>query len=198
MSNDDLRDLGPPDESFDRPIPPGADLSVSCFTGPMQRAMRRNQQQNTLKRMALALLMGALAATAAAEEAKIDFQLLPPPRNIRLSEGHSNTVIRSTQEWIDWLGNLPDGVENLPTIDFERYTVLVINAGYRTNGPFEIKIESITDTGNEIRVQVSVTGPAPCPRAPEAGQYFAIVLIPQTDKPIHFNMSSRGSDCSRK
>ena len=187
-----------PGRSFDHTPPPGADLSVSSFTWPMQRPMRCKQQQNTLRRVALALLLGALAATAAADEAKIDFQLLPPPRNIRLSEGHSNTVIRSTQEWIDWLGNLPDGVENLPTIDFERYTVLVINAGYRTNGPFEIKIESITDTGNEIRVQVSVTGPAPCPRAPEAGQYFAIVLIPQTDKPIHFNMSSRGSDCSRK
>jgi hypothetical protein len=160
--------------------------------------MRRKQQHNTLRRMALALLVGLLGATAAAEEAKIDFQLLPPPRNIRLSDGHSNTVIRSTQEWIDWLGNLPEGVENLPTIDFDRYTLLVINAGYKTNGPFEIKIGSIIDTGNEVRVRISVTGPSPCPRAPEAGQYFAMAVIPQTDKPIQFDMSSSGSNCPRK
>jgi hypothetical protein len=160
--------------------------------------MRRKQQHNTLRRMALALLVGLLGATAAAEEAKIDFQLLPPPRNIRLSDGHSNTVIRSTQEWIDWLGNLPEGVENLPTIDFDRYTLLVINAGYKANGPFEIKIGSITDTGNEVRVRISVTGPSPCPRAPEAGQYFAMAVIPQTDKPIQFDMSSSGSNCPRK
>jgi hypothetical protein len=160
--------------------------------------MRRKQQHNTLRRMALALLVGLLGATAAAEEAKIDFQLLPPPRNIRLSDGHSNTVIRSTQEWIDWLGNLPEGVENLPSIDFDRYTLLVINAGYKTNGPFEIKIGSITDTGNEVRVRISVTGPSPCPRAPEAGQYFAMAVIPQTDKPIQFDMSSSGSNCPRK
>jgi len=166
--------------------------------GILQRPMRRNQQQNTLRRVALALLIGALAAIAAADEAKIDFQLLLPPRNIRLYDGHSNTVIRSTQEWSDWLGNLPEGVENLPSIDFERYTLLVINAGYKTNGPFEIKINSISDTGNEIHVRVSVTGPAQCPQAPQAGQYFAMVLIPQTDKPVQFDMSSSGSNCSRK
>ncbi len=148
--------------------------------------------------MALALLMVALAATAAAEGAKIEFKVLPPPRNIRLSDGHSNTVIRSAQEWSDWLGNLPEGVENLPTIDFERYTLLVINAGYKTNGPYAIKINSITDTGNEIHVRISVTGPAPCPQAPEAAQYFAMVIIPQTDKPIQFDMSSSGSNCPRR
>lgn len=160
--------------------------------------MRGNQRQNSLKQMALALLIGLLGASAAADEAKIDFQVLPPPRNIRLSDGHSNTVIRSAQEWSDWLGNLPEGIENLPSIDFERYTLLVINAGYKTNGPFEIKIGSITDTGNEVRVRVAVTGPAACPPAPEAGQYFAMVLIAQTDKPVQFDMSSSGSSCPRK
>src|SRR5271168_4247733 len=101
--------------------------------------MRCKQPQNTFWRVALALLAGVLAATAAADEAKIDFQVLPPPSNIRLSDGHSNTVIRSTQEWSDWLGDLPEGVENLPTIDFDRYALLVINAGYKTNGPVQIK-----------------------------------------------------------
>ena len=160
--------------------------------------MRRDQRPSTLRRVALALLMGAFAATAAADEAKMEFQVLPPPRNVRLSDGHSNTVIRSTQEWSDWLGDLPEGVENLPTIDFGRYTLLVINAGYKTNGPFEIKINSITDAGNEVHVRVTVTGPAQCPQAPETGQYFAMVLIPQTDKPVHFDMSSIGGNCSRK
>jgi hypothetical protein len=148
--------------------------------------------------LALALLTAALAAGAAADEAKIDFQLLPLPRNVRLSDNHSNTVIRSVQDWSDWLGNLPEGVENLPSIDFERYTLIVINAGYKTNGPYEIKINSITDVGNDIRVRVTVTGPAPCPPAPEAGQYFAMVIIAQTDKPVQFDMSSSGSSCPRK
>jgi len=150
------------------------------------------------RRPALALLIGLLAASAAADEAKIDFQLLPLPRNVRLSDRHSNTVVRSPQEWNDWLGNLPEGVENLPTIDFDRYTLIVINAGYKTNGPFEIKINSITDAGNEVRVHVTVTGPVPCPPAPVAGQYFAMVVIAQTDKPVQFDMSSSGSSCPRK
>jgi hypothetical protein len=150
------------------------------------------------RRPALALLIGLLAASAAADEAKIDFQLLPLPRNVRLSDRHSNTVVRSPQEWNDWLGNLPEGVENLPTIDFDRYTLIVINAGYKTNGPFEIKINSITDAGNEVRVRVTVTGPVPCPPAPVAGQYFAMVVIAQTDKPVQFDMSSSASRCPRK
>jgi hypothetical protein len=162
------------------------------------RPMRRNHIHDTLKQMALALLIGLLAGTAAAQEGKIDFQLLPRPENIKLSDSHSNAVIRSTQEWINWAGNLPDGAENLPTIDFERYTLLVINAGYKTNGPYEIKFDSITDTGNEVRVRVAVTGPAPCPRTPEAGQYFAMVLIPHTDKPIQFDVSNSGSSCPHK
>jgi hypothetical protein len=74
----------------------------------------------------------------------------------------------------------------------------VINAGYKTNGPFEIKINSITDAGNEVRVRVTVTGPVPCPPAPVAGQYFALVVIAQTDKPVQFDMSSSGSSCPRK
>jgi hypothetical protein len=150
------------------------------------------------RRLALALLIGLLGASAAADEAKIDFQLLPLPRNVRLSDSHSNTVIRSPQEWNDWLGNLPEGVENLPSVDFDRYTLIVINAGYKTNGPFEIKINSITDAGNEVRVRVTVTGPVPCPPAPVAGQYFAMVVIAQTDKPVQFDMSSSGSSCPRK
>ena len=150
------------------------------------------------RRLALALFIGLLGAGAAADEAKLDFQLLPLPRNVRLSDSHSNTVIRSTQEWSDWLGNLPEGVENLPTIDFDRYTLIVINAGYKTNGPYEIKVNSIIDASNEVRVRVTVTGPVPCPSAPVAGQYFAMVLIPQTDKPVQFDMSSSGSSCPRK
>jgi hypothetical protein len=161
----------------------------------IDRPTRLNHDAKTLRPLAIALITLVLAATAIAQAGKIDFQMLVIPSNLNISDGHSNFVIRSAQDWIAWINNLPDVVENLPTIDFERYTLLVVNAGYKAHGPFVVKFESVTETDNEVRVQVSVTGPVSCPQASESAHYAAMALIPHTDKPIQFDVSSRGSDC---
>lgn len=148
-----------------------------------------------LKPLSIVLLTLMLAAAATAQDGKVDFQVLPLPRNLGLSDGRSNFVIRSAQDWDAWLNNSPDAVEPLPTIDFERYTLLVANAGFKAHGPVVVKFDSITDTGNEVRVHVSVTSPESCPREPESGHYAAMALIPHTDKPILFDVSNRDRDC---
>jgi hypothetical protein len=74
-----------------------------------------------------------------------------------VSESRSSAVIRSARDWNIWVSNLPDIPENLPAIDFEHYTLLVANAGYKANGPYDVKFDSVTDTGNTILVHVSHT-----------------------------------------
>ena len=124
--------------------------------------------------------------------------MLPVPSNLNVSERHSNAVIRSARDWNVWVNNLPNDVEDLPTVDFEHYTLLVSNAGYKTNGPYDVKFDSVTDTGDTIRVHVSVTGPVSCPAEPQAGYYVAMAIIPRTDKPIQFDVSTTNSGCRHR
>jgi hypothetical protein len=156
---------------------------------------RRHHEQKALRPLAIAVLTLMLAATAIAQAGKVDFKVLPVPRSLGLSNGHSNFVIRSAQEWNAWVDKLTDVVEPLPTIDFEHYTLLVVNAGYKTQGPLIVKFDSVTDEANEVRVHVSVTGPASCPQVPEPGHYAAMALIPRSDKPVQFDVSNTASDC---
>ncbi len=143
-----------------------------------------------------ALLLSTLAAaTMAAEDDKIPFQVLSLPSTLGLPDRHENFVIRSPHEWDVWADNLTSVAEPLPPIDFERYTALVASAGYKEHGPVVISFDSITDAGNVIRVHVTVTSPTTCPPQSVAGHYAAIALIPRTDKPLQFDVSSRDTNC---
>jgi hypothetical protein len=145
--------------------------------------------------IATALLLATLAATVAAQDDKIPFQVLPLPPTLGLPDSHENFVIRSAQQWDVWANNLTAIAESLPTIDFERYTALVASAGYKEHGPVVVSFDSITDTGNVIRVHVTVTSPTTCPPQAIPGHYAAIALIPHADKPIQFDVSSRDTNC---
>ena len=142
----------------------------------------------------LALLILILAATAAAQDGKLPFQVLPLSASLGLPDAHTNFVIRSAQDWEVWANNLTAVVDPLPIIDFERYTALVASAGYKQHGPVAVTFDSISDGGNVIRVHISVTTPA-CPPQPVPGHYAAMALIPSTDKPIQFDVSNRDSSC---
>ena len=138
-----------------------------------------------------ALLLSTLAAaTAAAQDGKIPFQVLSLPPTLGLPDRHENFVIRSPQEWDVWADRLTAVAEPLPFIDFERYTALVASAGYKEHGPVVISFDSINDTGNVIRVHITVTSPTTCPPQSVAGHYAAIALIPHTDKPLQFDVSN--------
>jgi hypothetical protein len=147
---------------------------------------------------AVALVTLTLAANAIAQSGQIAFQMLTVPSNLNVSESRSSAVIRSTRDWNVWINNLPELAEDLPTVDFEQYTLLVVNAGYKINGPYEVKFDSVTDAGNTIRVHVSVAGPTSCPKESVAGHYVAMAVIPRTDKPIEFDVSTRDSACARR
>jgi hypothetical protein len=163
----------------------------------IDRPTRRNFESTVSRLLPISLLVSMLAAAAMAQAGKIDFEVLPVPEHLGLSDSHSNSVLRSAQDWKTWVNNLPGVVENLPIIDFDRETLLVANAGYKTGGPYDVMFDSITDTGNEILVHVSVSGPARCPSVPESGHYVAMVVIPHTDKPIHFEVTTKDSTCAR-
>jgi hypothetical protein len=145
--------------------------------------------------LAIALLVFMLATIATAQDGKISFQVIPLPPTLGLPESHDNFVIRSAGQWYVWVNNLTVVDEPLPTIDFEQYTALVASAGYKEHGPVVVTFDSITDAGNIIRVHVSVASPASCPPQPVSGHYAAMALIPRTDKPIQFDVSSRDTSC---
>jgi hypothetical protein len=142
-----------------------------------------------------ALLLCAFAATAAAQDDKIPFQVLPLPPTLGLPDGHENFVIRSAQQWEIWANNLTAPPESLPAIDFERYTALVASAGYKEHGPVVVSFDSITDTVNIVRVHITVSSPTSCPPQSVSGHYAAIALIPRTDKPVQFDVSNRDTNC---
>jgi hypothetical protein len=166
--------------------------------GIIHRPPRPNQKLKALRPLEVALVTVMLAASAIAQSGQISFQMLTVPSNLNVSDSRSSAVIRSTRDWNVWINNLPDVAENLPTVDFEQYTLLVVNAGYKTSGPYDVKFDSITDAGNSVRVHVSVTGPESCPKEPQSGHYVAMAIIPRTDKPIQFDVSTRDSACARR
>jgi hypothetical protein len=163
----------------------------------IHRPPPRSQRHNTPRPPRFALLTVMLAAIAIAQAEKIEFQTLPIPSDLNVSESRSSAVIRSARDWNIWVSNLPGIPDNLPTVDFEHYTLLVANAGYKANGPYDVKFDSVTDAGNTIIVHVSVTGPVSCPAQPQAGHYVAMAVIPRTDKPIQFDVSTGNSACRR-
>lgn len=166
--------------------------------GIIHRPPQRKHYQRTLRPLRISALALTLAAAAIAQTGEIAFQMLPVPSNLIVSDRHSNAVIRSTRGWNVWVSNLPNVVENLPNVDFEHYTLLVANAGYKTNGPYDVKFDSVTDTGTTVRIHVSVTGPVSCPAEPQAGHYVAMAVIPSTDKPIQFDVSTADSACPHR
>jgi hypothetical protein len=121
--------------------------------------------------------------------------VLALPPTIGLPDHHANFVIRSPQQWIYWANNLTAVAEELPTIDFERYTAIVASAGLKEYGPVVVSFDSITDAGNIIRVHITVSNPPACPAQAVAGHYAAIALIPTTDKPVQFDVSNRDTSC---
>jgi hypothetical protein len=148
-----------------------------------------------IRPIATALLLSTLVAAGAAEDDKIPFQVLPLPPTIGLPDSRANFVIRSAQQWDVWANNLTSVDEPLPPIDFERYTAIVASAGYKEHGPVIVSFDSITDTGNVIRVHVTVTSPTSCPPQAVPGHYAAIALIPRADKPVEFDVSNRDTNC---
>jgi hypothetical protein len=159
-----------------------------------QMRAHRNRRARTSAAIALAALMLGSAATA--QDGKIDFQTVPLPRNLGLPNSHYSRSIRSSQEYDAWANTLTEVIEPLPTVDFERFTLLVSSAGYKEHGPVIVTFDSVTDVGNVIKVHVSVTSPATCPKDIETGHYAAMALIPRTDKPIQFDVSNRDTNCT--
>jgi hypothetical protein len=166
--------------------------------GIFHRPPRPNQKLKALMLLEAALVTLLLGASAIAQSGEVAFQMLTVPSNLNVSDSRSSAVIRSTRDWNVWINNLPDVPENLPSVDFEQYTLLVVNAGYKTSGPYDVKFDSVIDAGNSVRVHVSVTGPESCPKEPQSGHYVAMAIIPRTDKSIQFDVSTRDSACARR
>ncbi len=165
----------------------------------IHRPPRGDYKPKTLRLPGIFVALAVLAAPiTSAQEGKIEFRVLTMPANLNISDSHSNAVIRSKRDWNTWVNNLREVPEDLPMVDFDQYTLLIANAGYRTNGPYEVKFDSITDMPNEIRVHITVAAPAVCPSEPEAGHYAAMVIFPRTDKPVQFDVTTRNSTCPRR
>ncbi len=171
----------------------GRDLPVAPAVTPLAMAGALARWR---ARLGLAVLLAAAqVAAGTADEDKIPFQLLTLPPSIGLPDSHANFVIRSPQQWDFWANNLTSIDEPLPSIDFERYTAIVASAGYKEHGPVLVSFDSIIDTGNVVRVHVTVSSPTTCPPQAVPGHYAVIALIARTDKPVQFDVSSRDTYC---
>jgi hypothetical protein len=148
-----------------------------------------------IRSVATTLLLSTLVTAMAADDDKIPFQVLPLPPTLGLPDSRANFVIRSAQQWDLWANNLTSIAEPLPPIDFERYTAIVASAGFKEHGPVVVAFDSITDTGNVIRVHITVSSPPTCPPHSVPGHYAAIALIPRADKPFQFDVSNRDTSC---
>lgn len=121
--------------------------------------------------------------------------MVPLTPALGLPDGHTNFILRTAEQWAAWANNLAALVDPLPSVDFDRYTALIASAGYKAHGPVVVAFDSITDTGNVIRVHVTVSNPASCPQQPVPGHYAAMALIPRTDKLVQFDVSNRDIGC---
>jgi hypothetical protein len=148
-----------------------------------------------IRLLATALLLSTIASAMAADDDKIPFQVLPLPPTLGLADSHANFVIRSAQQWDAWANNLTAVAEPLPPIDFERYTAIIASAGFKEHGPVVVSFDSIIDTGNVIRVHITISSPTTCPAQSVPGHYAAIALIPRADKPVEFDVSNRDTYC---
>lgn len=157
--------------------------------------MRNDRNDRAAASLAMLLFALTMGAAAPAQDAKIDFQTLSVAPSLGLPDGHFTRAIRSQRDWNAWVDNLSQVTEPLPTVDFERYTLLVASAGFKMHGPVVVTFDSVIDTGNVIRVHVSVSSSTACPKEPQPGHFAAMALIPHTDKLIQFDVTSRESEC---
>ena len=86
-------------------------------------------------------------------------------------------VIRDANAWANFWSEL--GVGERPAIDFTRDLVIAVAAGQRPTGGYEIAVDHVRQSNEELTVEVVETTPGPnCLTTPSLTQPVDIVIVP--------------------
>ena len=95
-----------------------------------------------------------------------------------------------------FLRGLTPSVEEVPEIDFKRYTLIVAGAGTKPTGGFTISIKNVIEGKDSIRVSVIETKPGPnCAGTTISASPFVGAFIPATTKRVIFDIATAKTDC---
>jgi hypothetical protein len=164
----------------------------------------------TLVVAAASALLGPISVAA---DDRLDFRVIHPIHG-RLSEAPSYFAIRSRKELVAWWNGQesrpqsppapaklnappsPATAQSLGDIDFDRYTLIVANAGSKPSSGFGVAITSVL-VRDTVSVSVLETVPGVnCPRLTELTHAESFALIPNTKLPIRFFIITATVDCN--
>lgn len=102
----------------------------------------------------------------------------------------SKLVIKTEEQWREVWGKvhrLQLPMPGLPKIDFEKEMVIAVFMGEQKSGGYEIEITSVTETEEEIVVEVVERKPPPeSLRTMVLTQPFHIVVVEKSPLPVRF------------
>jgi len=137
----------------------------------------------------------------------MDFQVIHPSF-VGFSKTPAYFAIRSRDELETWakqplnddVSQMPRGAPRLPLphIDFDHFTLLIANAGTKGSSGFSVAFTSVFSLPSAIYanvVEIAPTGTT-CAIMSIETHPVALVLIPKTDQPIQFNVSTARTDCA--
>lgn len=85
---------------------------------------------------------------------------------------------------------------SVPTVDFERYSLVACLMGMRPNGGFAISILNLAEKEGELLLEVEHQGPGKgCFMTDALTQPYYLAKIPHTSLPLTVKTTSRQVDC---
>jgi hypothetical protein len=88
------------------------------------------------------------------------------------------------------------GLDEVPEIDFKRYTLVVAGAGTKSTGGFTISIRNVFESNNSIRVSIIETKPGHnCAGTAMSTSPFVGASIPATSKQVFFDITIAETVC---
>jgi hypothetical protein len=110
-------------------------------------------------------------------------------------------AVHSQTEWNAlWQTLFPTHVEphgEAPYVDFSRFTMLVAALGARPGGGYSVVIQHARDDGATVRISVLEVRPGKgCAETALVTYPISIVLIPRTDRPVHFERDVEDFNCN--
>jgi hypothetical protein len=172
------------------------------------------QIKRTVGVIAAATLLAVNAtANATPPYSKVDFQVVHFPHG-PLSAQPAFFAIRTETEWLDWWnarlsGQQPNkepeqsppnealvALRVPPKIDFDHSTLVVASLGAKMGTGHSVYIAWVTERPEAVEVGVNETNiNGKCTILTAVSIPAALALIPKTDKPIRFRLSTVKGDC---
>jgi PrcB C-terminal len=176
------------------------------------RAVQLGRLRTGVMRLVFVALVVLFGTAPAASPADPSWLPITPYRRadgqtLRLSlPTETFRAVRSQQEWNGlWQLSTPNQARQADEgaspagVDFTNTMMLVIALGTRPSAGYSVIIQNAFDDGTVIHVDVLEVRPgASCSSISVVAHPFSIVLVPQSVRPIKFEVSTADLDCNTK